>query len=86
MRNPVAKIGWAFSSWPGSVCTPPVHPGGLVNPAVGAANDQGSFTYNSADTQGGAAVTGETGGNAAKYAIYGYGVTNPLPKIISSTR
>jgi len=85
-RNPVSKIGWAFASWPNAVTTPPVHPGGLINPAIGGYGDQGSFTYNSADIFGGAAVTGANGGNAAKYAIYGYGASSPMPKIISSNR
>jgi prepilin-type N-terminal cleavage/methylation domain-containing protein len=86
VRNPVSIIGWAFYSCAMAVATPPVHPGGLVNPAVGAEGDQGSFSYHSADISGGAAVTGAIGGNAAKYAIYGYGVSSPMPKIISSKR
>lgn len=84
--NPVTRVGWAFSSNSMAVATPPVHPGGLVNPAVGAEGDQGSFSYHSADISGGAAVTGANGGNAAKYAIYGYGASSPMPKIISSNR
>ncbi len=84
MRNPVAAIGWAFNSAAAAVATPPAHPGGIANPAVGGAADQGSLTYNSADAAGAAAVTGATGGNAAKYAIYGYGVKNNIATILSS--
>lgn len=86
VKNPVSVGGWAFASAPNAVSTPPVHPGGIVIPACGCAQDQGSFLYHSADVQGNAAVSSGGGGNAAKYAIYGYGVYNPLSKILFCTR
>jgi prepilin-type N-terminal cleavage/methylation domain-containing protein len=86
IKNPVSKVGWAFFSCGAPVATPPVHPGGLVAPAVGGSMDQGSIMYNSADISGGAAVTGALGGNARKYAIFGYGVINNMPQILESAR
>ena len=80
MRNPVAANGFSFDSAPVAVLTPPVHPLGIVNPAVGASQDQGSLLYHSADAAGGGALVG----NATKYAIYGYGVKNALPGILTS--
>jgi prepilin-type N-terminal cleavage/methylation domain-containing protein len=83
-RNPVAAIGWAFDSYGDAVTTPPTHPGGINNPATGVTQDQGSILYTSADAAGGGAVTAATGGNASRYAIYGYGVKNNIATILSS--
>jgi prepilin-type N-terminal cleavage/methylation domain-containing protein len=75
-RNPVSKTaGWAFSSAGRAITTPPSPPGAIVAPAVGAACDQGSVDYTSADILGGAAQVR----NAKIYIIWGYGVNSLLP-------
>ena len=84
-KNPVAAIGWSYFSANVAVTTPPVNATlAPVIPAAAGAYDQGSIEYNSADASGAAAATGATGGNAARYAIYGYGVKNNIATILSS--
>ncbi len=74
LRNPVDKVvGWAFNSGPGAV--PPAAIPVTVVPAAGAALDQGSVEYISADNTGAAAAVG----NAVMYMIYGCGVKTTLP-------
>jgi len=77
-RNPVSRTGYSFASGPSDLPLAGVL--ATTVPAVGAAQDQGSISYLSANSAGTAAGVSD----AAKYAIYGHGVKNTLPNPVTS--
>jgi type II secretion system protein G len=78
LKNPVSRIGFAFASLAGDV--PAAATPATIFPAVGAALDQGSVYYLSANSAGTSAGVSD----AVKYQIFGCGVKNTLPNPLAS--
>jgi prepilin-type N-terminal cleavage/methylation domain-containing protein len=77
VRNPIAAGRLCFFSGPAGFAAPPP---AIVAPATGAAGDQGSVWYGSSDGANGPAATPA----AVKYRIFGYGVREIIPGLLTS--